>query len=33
MENALILNPILLTNFVRKCMKTSLENLYIDIGA
>ena len=33
MENALILNPILLTNFVRKCMKTSLENLYTDIEA
>ena len=33
MENALILNPILSTKFVRKCVKTSLENLYIDIGA
>ena len=31
-ENTLIFYQILLTDSLRKCMKTSLENLYVDIG-
>ena len=33
MENALIFYQILPTNSLRKCMETSLGNLYMDIGA
>ena len=33
MENALIFYQILPTNSLRKCMETSLRNLYMDIGA
>ena len=33
MENALIFYQILSTNSLRKCMETSLRNLYVDIGA
>ena len=32
-EHALIFYQILSTNSVRKFMETSLENLYVDIGA
>ena len=32
-KNALIFKIILSTNPLRKCMKISLENLYVDIGA
>ena len=31
--NALIFKLILSTNFLRKCMKISFENFYVDIGA
>ena len=31
-ENALIFYQILSTNSLRKCVDTSLENLYADIG-
>ena len=31
-ENALIIYQILSTNSLRKCVDTSLENLYVDIG-
>ena len=33
MENALIFYQILSTNSLKKCMETSLRNLYMDIGA
>ena len=33
MENTLIFYEILSTNSLRKCMETSLRNLYVDIGA
>ena len=33
MENTLIFKQILPTNSLRKCMVSSLENLYVDIGA
>ena len=33
MGKALIYEQILLTNSSRKCMKISLENLHLDIGA
>ena len=32
-ENALIFYQILSTNSLRKCIETSLENFYVDIGA
>ena len=32
MENALIFYQILSTHSLRKCMETSLGNLYMDIG-
>ena len=32
-ENALIFYQILSTNSLMQCMETSLENLYLDIGA
>ena len=33
MENALIFYQIRSTNSLRKCVETSLRNLYMDIGA
>ena len=33
MENALIFYQILSTHSLRKCLETSLRNLYMDIGA
>ena len=32
-DQSLIFYQILSTNFFRKCMEISLENLYVDIGA
>ena len=32
-ENTLMFEQILSTNFLRKCMEISLENLYVDTGA
>ena len=31
-KNALIFYQILITNSVRKCMATTMENLHVDIG-
>ena len=32
-ETALIFKQILSTNYLRKCIEISLENLYVDTGA
>jgi len=32
-SNALIFEQIFSTNFVRKCIEISLENLYVDLGS